>query len=190
MKFLIIDNGTTMMDRFAYYFSAEEYDVIQKESIENLNTDLYYAIILTGSLKHGVVEDTHLFEEEAKLVKETKLPVLGICLGFELMIHSYGGELIDLPKRIRKIESLKYIKDPIFESIDELVVSEAHRWLIKYLPPDFIPLAYSDTGVEVIKHVNKFMYGVQFHPESRLPKTNGYKIMQNFLKMAKINTQR
>lgn len=190
MKVLIIDNGSRHIHSLSQLLSKYSYDVIAKEDILKQNISHYNAIILSGSHAHGVIKHADLYIDEVALIKQTEIPLFGICIGFELMIQCFGGELVDLPKKIRKIETLQYISDPIFDGVSELLVYEAHRWLVKSLPADFTALAHSETGVEILKHKTRLMYGVQFHPEAYPESTNGYKILQNFLKIVEANMRR
>lgn len=188
MNTLLIDNDTKHIDSFKSFLSPV--DIIQKNALHLHNLDSYNAIILSGSQSHSVIKHAELYRDEVQLIKESKTPILGICLGFELMVYAFGGKLKKMPNKIQEIHRIDYTNDPIFEGVSDLVVYKGHRWIVETLPQEFISLAHSATGIEVIKHKERFLYGVQFHPEAYPESTNGYKILQNFLKMVKVKMQR
>jgi GMP synthase (glutamine-hydrolysing) len=62
-------------------------------------------------------------------------------------------------------------------------VMQSHYEQVKHLPPSFVRIATSkDTRIEAMKHNEKPIYGVQFHPE-RWNEENqaGKRILENFL---------
>lgn len=181
MKVLIIDNDTKHIDSFKDLVLNA--DVISKHEIHSHPLHQYNAIILTGSQTHAVAIHRRAYWDETELIKNSDIPIFGICAGLELMVYAFGGSLKKMPKKIQEIHMLDIKEDPIFDGISDLVVYKGHRWIVDTLPGDFIPLAYSATGIEIIKHTNKLMYGVQFHPEAHLASTNGYILLNNFLKM-------
>lgn len=190
MKILLIDNGTVYMKRLHQLLSKSMYDVVEKSKMDFDKLDLYNGIILSGSITHGVIEDTHVYMNEIKVIKESNIPIFGICLGFELMVYAYGGTLKKLPVKIQEIKYLTHNDDPIFDGISNLHVFGAHQRVVEMLPGNFIELATSDAGVEIIKHKDRLMYGTQFHPEAKMKITNGYIMIENFLKLVEVNMQR
>ena len=64
-------------------------------------------------------------------------------------------------------------------------VYEMHRWVV--LKNEFmISLAMSKTGIEAVKHPEKIIYGVQFHPEVFVDGGYGKLIIENFLKIVRL----
>ncbi len=118
----------------------------------------------------------------------TKLPILGICLGHQLIAKAYGGE-------IGKAESEEYAyskiyvkhKNDLFKNIpNEFTAWASHKDEVKKVPKCFEVLAYSDIcSVESIKHKEKAIYGVQFHPEVSHTEY-GSDILKNFCKVCNI----
>ncbi|WP_459201286.1 GMP synthase subunit A [Methanococcus sp. CF] len=114
----------------------------------------------------------------------SELPVLGICLGHQLISKAYGG----LVSRADSEEyaSIKiYIKEEndLFKGVpSEFTAWASHMDEVKVTPDCFEVLAYSDIcGVESIKHKEKSLYGVQFHPEVSHTEY-GDVILKNFCK--------
>ncbi len=130
-----------------------------------------------------------------KMIPLLEQPVLGICLGMQLMCLStaegptgglgifqtevlrFGGGL-----KVPQIgwNSIRDLKSPLFEGIDE----EAYIYLVHsyYAPlcPDTI--ATSDYGPAYSAALARDnFFGLQFHPEKSGP--TGARILQNFLKL-------
>jgi len=121
------------------------------------------------------------------IVQEFKgeIPILGICLGHQLLAKLYRGE-------VRTAQVGEYAESEIFvENEDEILKGLApsfkawvsHKDEVSKLPKDFIKLAHSATcEIEAMAHKSLPLYGVQFHPEvEHTPK--GPEIFKNFLRV-------
>jgi len=146
-------------------------------------------VILTGSNFMLSKPDTRMvFQPEMDLVRETDLPLLGICFGHQLIGAAYGSEVVDLGHNVRAFKDVKLLRsDPILDGLPGSIrVSESHRQALTRVPEGFRHLAESATSqVEAICHQKRPLYGVQFHPERSDEKhPHGRIILQNFLKLA------
>ncbi len=101
-------------------------------------------------------------------VKELDLPVLGICLGHQMIAQAYGGAV-----RTGAAGGYAAVEIEILEEDDILKglgpktkVWASHADEVSSLPPDFVRLARSKIcEIEAMKHKIKPLYGVQWHPE-------------------------
>ena len=158
-------------------------------NIERLRKDNPRAIILSGG-PSSVYEDNSpkLKQEFFKFTLENKIPVLGICYGHHLIIHHQGGKIKSKDTKEYGKAILK-ILDPniLFDSLlKEEVVWMSHGDQITELDKGFTIYAKTDTcPIAAYGNQEKFLYGVQFHPEvSNTPK--GDIILENFIyKIAK-----
>jgi GMP synthase (glutamine-hydrolysing) len=120
-----------------------------------------------------------------EMVKEIDLPMLGICLGQQLMAKAYGGEIGTGMKggyAAVKIEILD--EDEILKGLGPTTnVWASHADEVTKLPSDFIQLAKSDIcEIEAIRHKTKPLFGVQWHPEvSHTEK--GEELLLNFIRV-------
>ncbi len=129
------------------------------------------------------------------LIPELKQPVLGICLGMQLMCdhseenNTQGLGIFKLPvlrfaesEKIPQIgwNSISGLDSKIFEDINE----EAFMYMVHsyYVPLSDETIAKSFYGLDYASAIqrNNF-YGVQFHPEKS--SKDGSKILQNFLEL-------
>ena len=67
-----------------------------------------------------------------------------------------------------------------FDISPNIKVYESHRFAIDKVSEDIEILATSDDGIEIFKHKNKPIYGLQFHPEIFINKTQGREIFLKF----------
>ncbi|NOZ76510.1 MAG: GMP synthase subunit A [Euryarchaeota archaeon] len=114
-----------------------------------------------------------------------ELPILGICLGHQLMASLFGG-------RVRTAEIGEYAESEIIVDDEDTILKGvgprfkawvSHKDEVSVLPEDFVVLAHSDTcPIEAMGHRSLPLFGVQFHPEvEHTPK--GPEIFKNFLRV-------
>lgn len=120
-------------------------------------------------------------------VNELDCPILGICLGHQIIAKAYGGEI-----GAAGIESYAKIKIDILDENDilkgfgdSLDVWASHKDEVIKAPENFKILATSSIcGIEAMKHETKPVYGIQFHPEVHHTE-NGAVIFENFHEVCK-----
>lgn len=120
-------------------------------------------------------------------ILDTDFPILGICLGHQIIAHHFGG-------KVRTSGNAEYGNTKIFvDEEDEIFMNmkkqfnawASHRDEVYEVPKDFEILAHSEIcKCEAMKHKTKPIYSVQFHPEV-VHTEDGYKIFENFVKTCK-----
>jgi GMP synthase (glutamine-hydrolysing) len=99
------------------------------------------------------------------------LPVLGICLGAQLLAVSLDGGLGKAPEPeigLHEI-SISDASDPIFGSLKSDRAHPSIQWhqdMVTSLPSDAITIASSSQCRNQIYRVGSIHYGLQFHPEA------------------------
>lgn len=153
------------------------------ETIKNCGAK---AIILSGG-------PSSVYEEGApsvsKEIFELNLPILGICYGMQLICHLFGGSV----EKAKEKEFGQYPVDIIdtctlFSDISSpTIVLMSHGDSVVSIPQDYSHTAKSDsTHYCAIKHKEKPIFGIQFHPEV-VHSVEGGQILANFLfKIAKV----
>ena len=98
-------------------------------------------------------------------------PILGVCLGHQLIVHEYGGSVIRAPHVMHgKTSSVHHDGDSIFADLPRPF--EAMRYHSLVADPALVPSSLvvnawcKDGTVMGVRHRHHPVFGVQFHPES------------------------
>ncbi|MBX4204608.1 MAG: gamma-glutamyl-gamma-aminobutyrate hydrolase family protein [Candidatus Doudnabacteria bacterium] len=172
MKTLLIDNGSKYTKKLQKLCAADK--TIDWQNLDIRQCANYDLIILSGGHLFPVVSHEKDFKDEIKLIKRLKKPIIGICLGSELIAHAYGASLVRMNRKKHGEIKIRG-KGGVFN------VYESHRWAIKKLPANLVEIARSKDGVEIFRHKTKPIVGIQFHPEVLVSKTSGRNLFQNIL---------
>lgn len=111
------------------------------------------------------------------------VPVLGVCYGLQLIAHTFGGA-VDKAAHREFGRALLHIDEP--EGLFEGVEQDSQVWMshgdsLTRLPEHFHVIGHTDNApICAIRHDNRPVYGVQFHPEVH-HSTEGKRLLQNFL---------
>ena len=117
-----------------------------------------------------------------------KVSILGICLGFQLMLEQEGGSIIRQSRVLHGVETDASI-DPssaTYQSMgDVLRVARYHSLQIDPASLSRLPASIKITAEDPIRRVplsfedlNRKLFGLQYHPESFLTK-NGNQLIEN-----------
>lgn len=119
------------------------------------------------------------------LIKEAKVPILGVCLGHQLIAQAFGAKISRAKQPMHGKQSLiQHNQRGLFANvINPLFVGRYHSLITSNIPDLFsIDAVSSENEIMAISHRNLPIYGVQFHPESFLTK-NGSQLIQNFIRL-------
>ena len=185
---LIIDNQSSYIKIFQRSFlSKQDFDYIFFDHNQPivLSAKLEISGVILSGGRGNPFEPLNLTSNFVALMNFT-VPILGFCLGHEIIAVAYRGRLKKLPGLFMNKERITITKtgDPIFEGLisNELYLKRKHHFHVSELPSNFESLAESDiTPNEIIKHKEKPIYGFQAHPE--VSGSEGLLIIKNFLTM-------
>lgn len=147
--------------------------------IEN-DLDGVKGIILSGAPILVTEIDMEPYMNRMKVLKETTLPVLGICFGHQLLGLLHGA-YASRQKEDRDWQEIEVLEDcPLFDKLpSQFEMMEDHCESIS-VPKGFKLVATSDACVnEAMMHLEKPLYGVQFHPE--VSGNMGTTLIENFV---------
>jgi len=115
-----------------------------------------------------------------------QVPTLGVCLGHQGIISTYGGKVTQAKRLVHgKTSSIKHDGKGIFKDIPDPFTATRYHSLTgerKSMPQclEVTAVAVDDGEVMGIRHRTYPIEGVQFHPESILCE-EGKLILKNFL---------
>ncbi|MBI3237254.1 MAG: gamma-glutamyl-gamma-aminobutyrate hydrolase family protein [Flavobacteriia bacterium] len=134
----------------------------------NPETDLSDCIgaVISGAPILITEKDPEPYLELFTWLKNTSIPVLGICFGHQMMGMTFGA-LANRQRDDRDWQTVEILVDcPLFDKLPtEVELMEDHCEAIS-IPAGFVHVGVSDSCVnEAMMHSTLPLYGVQFHPE-------------------------
>ena len=116
----------------------------------------------------------------------TKVPILGICLGHQAIGTSFGANIINSNEIVHgKTSMINHNNSNLFKGLKNPFEATRYHSLIidkSTLPEELEVIAELDQIIMGIKHKERPIFGVQFHPES-IKTQDGLKIIENFLNL-------
>ncbi len=183
---LIVDNYDSFVHNVARYFVelGEETRVVRNDEVTERDLADAAAIVISPGpcTPHEAGQSMEIMRDWSG-----RLPMLGICLGHQVMGAVFGG-LVTRARRPMHGDSSEINHDGkgIFEGLPQRFSAGRYHSLIVELEGRDTPLqvtARSDEGeIMGLRHVSHPTFGVQFHPESILTE-GGYDLLRNFLKV-------
>ena len=156
-------------------------DELTVEEIKELNPS--HIVISPGP---GTPKDAGIIEDVIRNIDN--IPILGVCLGHQAICEVFGADIVHAPTIMHGKKDLINIDNhnPLFNGLnDKIVAARYHSLMATNVPDSLKVIATSRDGVIMgVKHKDKRIYGIQFHPESILTPT-GKIIIKNFLKEGK-----
>ena len=186
MKILLIDNYDSFTFNLYHYLSSlgVNVDVIRNDEItgEQIIKDRYNKIVISPGPGNPNQSGNCI-----KIVKSLykKIPILGVCLGHQIIGQVFGSKIIQAKKIMHgKISMIKSKKIGILKNLPSKFEATRYHSLIidkKTLSNELEITAETNDGIIMgIKHKKYNIHGVQFHPES-IKTTLGMKILKNFI---------
>mgnify|MGYP000858749118 CR=1 FL=1 len=166
MKVIIIDNGSSYIRDLKRIFASDETVIIAPDDIDLEKITPGTLVVLSGGHALPVLWHDKYYVKELELIRNYPGPILGVCLGFELIAHAYGNHLSLLPRRVHAKRAIELTKEgDRYFSQNRIIAPESHRFALHSTSHPLISLGISKSGIEIIRHVTKPIFAVQFHLE-------------------------
>ena len=186
MKIILIDNYDSFTFNLYHYLSSlkVKVDVIRNDKItdKEIINNRYNKIVISPGPGNPDQSGNCL-----KIVNSLykKIPILGVCLGHQIIGQVFGSNIIQANKLMHgKTSLIKSKKIGIFRNLPSKFEATRYHSLIidkKTLSKELEITAETQDGIIMgVKHKVYNIHGVQFHPES-IKTTLGIKILENFI---------
>ena len=188
---LMIDNYDSFTYNLVQYFGE-----LGQEVCVYRNDEISISEIETLKPNHIVISPGPCTPNEAgislELIKKLagKIPILGVCLGFQAIVQVFGGNIIGAQKIMHgKVSPIHHTGKGVFKNLKNPLNATRYHSLVAEKPtlPDcFEVTAWTnkengDTEeIMGVRHKSYAIEGVQFHPESILTE-HGHQMLNTFL---------
>ncbi|MGS0528256.1 imidazole glycerol phosphate synthase subunit HisH [Zobellia nedashkovskayae] len=192
MKIVIINYGARNIQSIKFAIKRLGYEAVLSSDVEEIQfaDKVIFPGVGEASSAMAKLRESGL----DKIVPNLKQPVLGICLGMQLMCHSseegntegLGIFDVDVVKFNNEVKvpqigwnQIANLKSELFKNIED----KEHIYLVHsfYAPLCKETIAESEYGIKYSAALAKNnFYGTQFHPEKS--SDVGERILENFLK--------
>ena len=187
MRLLLIDNFDSFVYNLAQAFGAlgaEPLVVRNEAALEQLEALKPDAVVISPG--PGGPADAGVSVAAVQRFGAT-VPVLGVCLGHQCIVASFGGEVVraEAGPVHGKISAIGHDGDGVFAGLPNPLEATRYHSLCaeeQSLPDDLEVTARADDGTIMgVRHRTLPIDGVQFHPESVLT-PDGPRLLENWLR--------
>jgi anthranilate synthase component II len=133
----------------------------------------------------GTPDQAGISLELVRLAAERGVPLLGVCLGHQSLGQAFGGRVVRAPKLMHgKTSQIRHDGRTLFAGLPQPFTATRYHSLIvarETVPECLEVSAWTDDGLVMgLRHRDRPVEGVQFHPESILTAA-GKDLLRNFL---------
>ena len=190
MKVLVIDNYDSFVYNLVQYIGELGPETIvyrnDQVTLQQVNALKPDRIVLSPG--PGNPEDERYFGVCKGILQHIsrKVPTLGVCLGHQGIISTFGGKIVSAKRLMHgKTSQIKHDGRGIFKGVQNPFTATRYHSLAGELAaiPDCLEVSavtVDDGEVMGVRHREYPIEGVQFHPESILCE-DGKLIIRNFL---------
>lgn len=183
---LLIDNYDSFVYNLARYVGELGFPRVVKR-----NNEISLSDIQTLNPSHIIISPGPCAPDQAGISLEVvrhfgeRVPILGVCLGHQVIGQVYGGKIVRAKNPMHGRSSrILHNEKGVFAGIENpLQVARYHSLVVsdEQLPCELEVTAKCPAGeIMALVHREYPVVGVQFHPESVLTRC-GYEMLGNFL---------
>ena len=188
---LVIDNYDSFTWNLVHYLReiGAEVRVERNDSVsarQAIDSGASAVLISPGP---GTPDDAGISLELVSACAESRMPLLGVCLGHQAIGQHFGGSVVRAGAVMHgKTSRIIHDSSGLFETVPSPFVATRYHSLIvdkDGLPDGLIVNAWADDDtVQGLRHAELPIHGVQFHPES-IASEHGHRLLANFLALAR-----
>ena len=157
------------------FFNNPKVNLITLDSNKKIREKKISAIVLHGgggndlpkfvNTKENILRkknDLNIF----KYALRKKIPVLGVCYGFQLIAEFYNSRLIKIDNHVKKVHKLVFKNKK--KKVIKIDVNSYHNYAVLNLPNFFNEITRcKDESIEYAKSDKKNLMCMMFHPERK-----------------------
>ena len=187
---LVIDNYDSFTWNLVHYLReiGAEVRVERNDSVsarQAIDSGASAVLISPGP---GTPDDAGISLELVSACAESRMPLLGVCLGHQAIGQHFGGSVVRAGAVMHgKTSRISHDSSGLFETVPSPFIATRYHSLIvdkDGLPDGLIVNAWADDEtVQGLRHAELPIHGVQFHPES-IASEHGHRLLANFLALA------
>lgn len=187
---LLIDNYDSFTYNLVHYFGELGADVVVKRNdaltVEEVLALKPQAIIISPGpcdpIQAGICVPL------TKAAADANVPLMGVCLGHQTIGEAFGGKVVRCHEIVHgKMGEMIHDGQGMFRGLPSPFMATRYHSLVverDTLPECLEVTAWLEDGTIMgLRHKEKLVEGVQFHPES-IASEHGYQLLRNFLEEA------
>ncbi|GAA3023596.1 aminodeoxychorismate/anthranilate synthase component II [Actinokineospora globicatena] len=188
MRVLVVDNYDSFVYNLVQYLAqlGAECEVWRNDAPELTQGDVldgFDAVLVSPG--PSTPERAGYSVDVVKRCAESRVPVLGVCLGHQAIGIAWGATVTQAPELLHgKTSQVHHNGGGVLAGLPDPFTATRYHSLS--IVPDTIPADFEVTGrtgsgiVMAMRHRELPVHGVQFHPESVLT-DGGHRMLANFL---------
>ncbi|WP_106188242.1 aminodeoxychorismate synthase component I [Umezawaea tangerina] len=188
MRTLLIDNH----DSFTFNLFHHLAQVNGRDPVVITNDDPRFRLADLGGFDNVVISPgpgnprtRSDFGICADVVRESPIPLLGVCLGHQGLCLEHGAAVGPAPQpRHGRVDLVRHTGVDVLDGLPSpFSVVRYHSLAVTDLPPELEAIGWADDGVLMaVRHRTRPAWGVQFHPES-IRTEHGHRLLANFRRL-------
>jgi para-aminobenzoate synthetase component 2 len=186
-KILVVDNHDSFVFNIVQYLDelGAVTHVVKNEEIEPKYCQNFDVVVISPG--PGNPQNAGASIDVVKYCDRREIPILGICLGLQVIGATYGAKISSAPELLHgRTSEILHDGTDLFKDIPNNFIATRYHSLA--IESDSVPAELqvtarcSDGTIMGISHRSKKIVGVQFHPEAVLTQY-GYELLANWLEI-------
>jgi para-aminobenzoate synthetase component 2 len=186
-KILVVDNHDSFVFNIVQYLDelGATTVVVKNDAIDPDFCKNFAGVVISPG--PGNPQNAGVSIDAVKYCDDAGIPILGICLGLQVIGAAYGAKISSAPELLHgRTSEIVHNGTDLFKDIPNNFIATRYHSLA--IEPDSMPevlqvtASSSDGTVMGISHRTKNIVGVQFHPEAVLTEF-GYELLANWLEL-------